>query len=168
MTGEEIANRAWDTCEIFGKCNKFAGAATIEIIKEALASEGIPTSVRDVFIKGLAIEWDLVVPRPRAAPTLNGLLYESPDIACALEIKLSGLHSQEDVPRMSQNFEHAKALGVSCAYVTIGERKSYRYRATPENLLFPAFTLLWHGPIPEDTHDWERLVHFLRAQISKT
>lgn len=167
MTGVEIANKTWDICEEFGKCNRFAGAATTEVLKEALASEGITTSVRDVFVQGLPIEWDLIVPRPHAVPTLNGLLYKSVDVACALEIKLSGLHSQEDVPRMTRNFERAKSLGVSCIYVTIGERETYRYRATSEGLKFPVFTLMWHRAEPVDTRDWEKLVSFLKTRISE-
>ena len=55
------------SCEAFGKCGKFAGAATVEIIKKALADEALPASVRDVFIQGLPVEWDLVVPRPSGA-----------------------------------------------------------------------------------------------------
>lgn len=166
MTGEEIASKTWGICEGFGKCNKFAGAATTEIMKEALASEGIPTSVRDVFIESLPIEWDIVVPRRGAAPTLNGLLYKCVDVACALEIKLSGLHSQDDVPRMSRNFQRAKALGISCAYVTIGERENYRYRATAENLGFPVFTLMWHGKTPVDTKEWESMILFLKKSLA--
>ena len=74
MTGEELVNLAWDACEAFGKRGKFAGAATVEIVKQALADEELPTSVRDVFVKGLPVEWDLVVPRPLAQPLLNGLI----------------------------------------------------------------------------------------------
>jgi hypothetical protein len=85
-----------------------------------------------------------------------------------MEIKLSGLHSQDDVPRMSQNFERAKSLNISCAYVTIGERESYRYRATAENLGFPAFTLMWHRKDPADTKEWEKLLLFLKACLSET
>jgi hypothetical protein len=58
MTGEEVVTQAWDACDAFGKCGKFAGAATVEVVKQALADEGLPTSVRDVFIKGLPVEWD--------------------------------------------------------------------------------------------------------------
>jgi hypothetical protein len=167
MTGEEVVTQAWDACESFGKCGKFAGAATVEILKQTLADEGIPSSVRDVFIKGLPIEWDLVVPLRLAKPSLNGLIYEPAEVACALEIKLSGLHGQEDAPRMSYNFERAKALGVHCAYVTLGERKSYRHRATEENLNFPIFTLTWHTATTlTDTGDWRRLLAFLRERLS--
>jgi|HubBroStandDraft_6_1064221.scaffolds.fasta_scaffold668781_2 hypothetical protein len=71
MTGEEIVTKAWEECDAFGKCGKFAGAATVEILKQALADEGLPTSVRDVFIKGLPVEWDIVVPLPLAERLLT-------------------------------------------------------------------------------------------------
>ena len=166
MTGEELATAAWDACEAFGKCGKFAGAATVEIVKQALADEGLLTSVRDVFIKGLPVEWDLVVPLSSAVPSLNGLMYQPEHVACALEIKLSGLHSQEDAPRIANNFERAKALGVPCAYVTLGERESYRHKATKDNLNFPVFTITWHtANALTDTGDWERLLTFLHKRL---
>ncbi len=167
MTGEEIVTKAWDACEAFGKCGKFAGAATVEIVREALADEGIATSMRDVFIKGLPVEWDIVIPLPSAKPSLNGLIYEPWHIACALEIKLSGLHGQEDVPRMAYNFERARLVGVPCAYVTLGERMSYRHKATPDNLKFPIFTITWHtANTLTDTGDWQKLLLFIRGQLS--
>jgi hypothetical protein len=167
MTGEEIVNLAWDACEAFGKCGKFAGAAAVEIVKQALADEGLLTSARDVFIRGLPVEWDLVVPTPSAKPLLNGLVYEPAHVACALEIKLSGLHGQEDAPRIESNFERARILGVSCAYITLGERKSYRYKASENNLHFPIFTITWHtSNILTDTGDWEKLLAFLRVRLS--
>jgi hypothetical protein len=167
MTGEEVVALAWSACEAFGKCGKFAGAATVEIVKKALADEALPASVRDLFIHGLPVEWDLVVPRSLAQPSLNGLLYEPADVACALEIKLSGLHGKEDAPRIAYNFERAKALGVSCAYVTLGERESYRHKASEENLNFPIFTITWHTSNTQtDTGDWGRLLTFLRGRLS--
>lgn len=167
MTGEEIVTLAGDACDAFGKCGKFAGAATVEIVKQALADEELPTSVRDVFIQGLPVEWDLVVPRPSAQPSLNGLLYEPVNVACALEIKLSGLHGKADAPRIAYNFERARALGVSCAYVTLGERKSYLHKASEENLNFPIFTITWHtANTLTDTGDWGRLLTFLRERLS--
>lgn len=88
-------------------------------------------------------------------------------MACALEVKLSGLHGKEDAPRIAYNFARAKALGVSCAYVTLGERKSYRHKACEENLGFPIFTISWHtANTLTDTGDWGRLLTFLRGQLS--
>jgi hypothetical protein len=167
MTGEEIVTQARDAREAFGTCGKFAGAATVEIVKQALADEGLPTSVRDVFVRGLPVEWDLVVPLPFALPSLNGLVYEPGHVACALEIKLSGLHGKEDAPRIAYNFERAKALGISCAYITLGERKSYRHKASEENLSFPIFTITWHtANTLTDTGDWGKLLLFLRGRLS--
>ncbi len=167
MTGEEIVEKAWAQCEFFGKCGKFAGAATVEVMKQALKDEGIPTSGRDVFVRGLPMEIDLIVPCPGAAPLLNGLLYEPSQVACALEVKLSGLHSKEDVPSLARKFEQAKTLGVRCGYVTLGERQSYRDKATEENLRFPCFTLTWHtARTLTDTGDWPRLLTFIRRCLS--
>jgi hypothetical protein len=167
MTGEEIVMKARNECARFGTCGKFAGAATVEIMKQALAEEGIATSVRDVFVQGLPFEVDLVVPRLGADPLLNGLLYQSMQVACALEIKLSGLHSKEDVPFLTRKFERAKTLGVHCAYVTFGERQSYRDKATEENLRSPCFTLTWHtAKALTDTGDWPRLLAFVRQRLS--
>jgi hypothetical protein len=63
MTGEEIVTEIRDATEQFGKCGKFGGAATVEIVKHGLSKEGISTSARDVFIKGVPLEIDLLVPR---------------------------------------------------------------------------------------------------------
>jgi len=167
MTGEEIVSRAWDECERFGKCGKFAGAAAVEIMKQALAEEGISTSVRDVFIQGLPVEIDIIVPYARVEPLLNGLLYQPMHVACALEIKLSGLHSKGDVPSLTRKFERAKALGVHSAYVTFGERQSYRHKASEEILRFPCFTLTWHTKNTlTDTGDWPRFLTHIRQCLS--
>ena len=89
------------------------------------------------------------------------------DVACSLEIKLSGLHGKEDAPRIASNFELWKALGVSCAYVTLGERKSYRHKACEENLSFPIFAITWHtSNTSTETGDWGRLVTFIPKRLS--
>ena len=46
------------------KCSKFTGALTIEVLRLHLKRNGIPVSRRDVFIKGVGIEVDLIIPRP--------------------------------------------------------------------------------------------------------
>jgi hypothetical protein len=166
MTGEQIVMEAWSACEDFGKCGKFAGAVTVEIIKNALAAEGIRTSARDVFIKGLPIEIDLIVPRRGAEPSFGGVLYGAPEVAVALEIKKSGLYGERSLAAVRENFKALGAHGVACAYVTLGERQSYCYKATEENLGgIPCFTLCWtrgDGPLQE-THDWDRLLKFLQS-----
>jgi|SRR5271157_66084 len=173
MTGEEIVKQARNASKDFrltsGKSGKFSGAMTVELIKRVLADEGICTSARDVFIQGIPFEIDLIVPHPGEKPTL-GLLYEPQQVAAALEIKKMGLFGEQTLQTIQKNFNQLRGLKVACAYVTLEDRKSYRYKATEENLGgFPCFTLAWHkvtdGPV-EDTHDWDRLLTFIRKCIS--
>jgi hypothetical protein len=170
MTGQEIVMQARNASEQFGKCGKFCGAATVEIVKRGLAEEGIPTSARDVFIKGVPVEIDLLIPRRGAEPSLGGILYESPQVAVALEIKKSGPYGEKSLAAVRDNFKLLGAQGVSCAYVTLEERQSYRYKATPENLGVPwCFTLHWHQSELEPfavTEDWGRFLTFLRESLS--
>jgi hypothetical protein len=67
MTGEQIVSKVCETYDMLD-CRKFQGHVAVEIMKEALAAEGIATSARDVFIAGLPVEWDLLVPREGAEP----------------------------------------------------------------------------------------------------
>jgi hypothetical protein len=173
MTGEEIVRQARNANRGFQlKCRKFAGAMAAELMKKALAGEGIPTSARDVFIRGIPLEIDLIVPRRGQEPSL-GLLYEPQQAAVALEIKKMGSFGDKTLQTIRNNFTQLRERGVLCAYVTLEERKTYRYKATEENLGgFPCFTLVWHkgkggdGPV-EETQDWDRLLVFLRQCMSK-
>jgi hypothetical protein len=69
MDGEHIMVMARETKAAFGaKCSEFAGAVAVQILRDALAEQGIPTSPRDVFVRGIPLEIDLVVPRPGRQP----------------------------------------------------------------------------------------------------
>jgi hypothetical protein len=81
-----------------------------------------------------------------------------------------GSFGEKTLQTIRNNFNQLRELKVACAYVTLEERRSYSHKATEENLGgFPCFTLSWHkvinGPL-EETHDWERLLKFLRDRIS--
>jgi len=168
MTGQEIVERTWEATELFGKCGKFGGSVTIEIIRQGLQGEGIRTSARDVFVDGVPIEIDLIIPRGCAKPTLGDLLYDPMEVAVALEIKKSGCYGRQSLNSIRHGFKQLAAKGVRCAYVTLEERKSYRYRATRKTVGAPCFTLHWHQPENEDfkaTNDWEKLIAFLRRAV---
>jgi|SRR5271157_487256 len=170
MTGEEIVRQARNASKDFQLTSrKFSGAMAVELLKRVLADEGILTSARDVFIRGVPFEIDLIVPHRREEPTL-GLLYQPQQVAAALEIKKMGSFGEQTLQTIRKNFNQLRELKVACAYLTLEERKSFRYKATEENLGgFPCFTLAWHkvmdGPL-EDTHDWDRLLTFIRKCIS--
>jgi hypothetical protein len=165
MDGERLITMAREAKIAFGvKCSKFAGAVTVEILKAALLAEGIPTSPRDVFVRGIPVEIDLVVPRHGQQPVL-GLLYEPQQVAVVLEVKNSGSFGSDAVEKIRNDFSRCREVGIACAYVTFEERRRHPWAASAERLGAPCFTLAWHrtsgGPI-EATQEWADLLKFLQ------
>jgi len=143
---------------------KFTGTLVIEILRRAFEERGIGTSCPNVYLKGLSFEVDLIIPR-RGANVEFEILYNSADVLAVLEIKTSGLFSKEDSSRIGSLFRAVQSINprIFCAYVTLSERQSYKYKATEENLGFPVYTLTWHhGPDEErkyeSTGDFYRLI----------
>jgi len=146
------------------KCSKYAGAITVEFIRLALREHGISASPRDVFIKGVPIEIDLLVPRAGTSPE-NGILYRPEDVFIALEIKNSGAFGEETSRRIKKNFMTIQQHGeqIDCFYVTLAEREGYKWAITEGNLGFPAYTLFWYSGSGknrryEPSGDWQRLI----------
>lgn len=169
MRGKELVDKARKAKRDFGATcpKKFAGAAAIEILRSALNEEGIVTSPRDVFVRGLPMEVDLIVPFKDEDPVL-GLLYEPKQVAVALEVKKSGTFGKSALDKIRLDFSQLSKAGIRCAYVTFEERQSYRWKATSDNLGFPCFTLAWHKNINsplQPTQEWEHLVRFLREGL---
>ncbi len=170
MNAEQMVNKLREARAAFGPtCLKFVGAMTIEVLREALLEEGIPTSPRDVFIRGIPVEIDLVVPRPQQQPTM-GLLYEPNQVAAVLEVKNHGLFGESALSKIKKDFTCCKDKnkGIFCAYVTFEEQCGYRWAATAEKLGFPCFTLAWRksaGKPLEPTEDWATLVEVLHGGL---
>jgi len=146
---------------------KFTGALVVEILRHALEECRIKVSRPNVYFKGLSSEVDLLIPR-RGANVEFEILYSPADVLAVLEIKTSGLFSKEESPHISQVFSAVQLINPSifCAYVTMSERQSYKYKATEETLGFPVYTLAWHHGPDEDreyktTGDFARLVRDL-------
>ena len=161
-TPGELVQKARDAKKAFGpKCGKFAGAVTVEIIRARLQVEGILVSARDVFISGLPIELDLLVPRKGAEPWM-GMLYEREDVCAVLEIKNAGSFGDQTIRSVRSNFERVRQRvpGVTCAYVSLEERQGYKWAITDANSGARAFTLAWRkgdsGPYSL-TADWSRI-----------
>jgi hypothetical protein len=66
MDAQELFKEIEKAQEPFGRSRyaKFSGSVTVELIRKALLSHGINTSYRDVFIKGLPLEIDLLIALP--------------------------------------------------------------------------------------------------------
>jgi hypothetical protein len=163
MDDEEVRDLVSRARATFGtKCAKFAGAITVEIIKRALENHGIRTSARDVFIKGLPIEIDLLVPRKGASPE-HGLLYQPQDVLVVFEIKNSGSFGQKTIDRVKDNFQRTQRLDESiyCAYVALAELERYKWAVSEGNAGFPTYTLFWHDRSRKrytPSGDWNRLL----------
>ena len=151
---------------------KFTGTLVIEILRRAFEECRIGASRPNVYLKGLQFEVDLIIPR-RGANVEFEILYSPVDVLAVLEIKTSGLFSKEDSSRIGSVFRAVQSINPSifCAYVTMSERQSYKYKATEEKLGFPVYTLAWHhGPDEdrkyENTGDFSRLIDKL-ASVSQ-
>ncbi|MEK7354116.1 MAG: hypothetical protein AABZ77_06400 [Chloroflexota bacterium] len=153
------------------KSKKFAGALTVEILKRALNEQEIPVSPRDVFIKGVSAEIDLII--PRKLNPIYELLYDSEDVLAVLEVKEIGSFGEETINQTRKNFNSIRQVSddIYCAYVTVTERKGFKWAVTMENLGFPAYTLFWHKSDDiengEPSGDFERLVNDLREVTKK-
>lgn len=71
VRGQEIVKIARKAKEDFGPGHpkKFGGAVAIEILRATLDEKNIPTSRRDVFIRGIPLEIDLLILTNNAAPS---------------------------------------------------------------------------------------------------
>lgn len=173
VRGQEIVKSVRKAKEDFGPDypKKFGGAAAIEILRAALREEGIETSRCDVFIRGIPLEVDLIVPTKNAIPWFE-LLYEPQDVVVAIEVKKLGAFGEQGRDKIRDDFARLRKSGVNCAYVTFEDRENYQWRPTEETLGFPCFALAWHkitnGPLEptKDDEDWEALVRFLLEAIS--
>lgn len=159
--------------EFGAKCSKYAGAVTTEVLKKVLQGHGIPTSARDVFIEGVPVEIDLIVPKARAVPR-NGILYPAEEVLVALEVKNSGAFGEATSKRTRAAFELIRSRDprIQCAYITVTERRGYKWAVIEESLGFPVYTFFWYRGSQEKlcrndaSGDFCKLVNSLRAAIA--
>jgi len=174
MEDEEAFNLVSNAKNSFGvKCAKFAGALTVEIIKHHLENHGIYVSPRDVFIKGIPIEIDLLIPKKGITPEY-GILYEPQDVLAVLEVKNYGAFGEATVNRIKSNFHRIHRINkkLYCAYVTLMERKGYKWAITSDNVNFPSYTLFWHSGSGknfkiESSGDWKKLLDDINRMQSE-
>jgi hypothetical protein len=152
-----------------GLRTKLTGALTIEVLRKHLLAEGLPVSRRDVFIRDIPSELDLLVTTTDATPEYD-LLYDPRGVLCALEIKYSGVYDQQVVPRLRKCFDAIKTRcpHVICALVVIKEREGFPHAATSAKLGHKVYTLhTWSGDSAnaQETGEWSTLVEDLNALL---
>jgi hypothetical protein len=153
------------------KCPKYSGAVSVELIRHALKKHGIEASSRDVFIKDVPVEIDFIISKSESVPE-HGTLYQPEDVLAAFEIKNTGSFGQSTIDNTKRCFSLIKQSNpkIFCAYVTLSERKNFRWAVSEENLGSPAYTLFWHSGSRlklrhEPSGDWQRLINDLRKII---
>ena len=141
----------------------------VESVRQALKANGINVSFRDVFIRGLPIEFDLLVPRPNT-PCIDGILYKPDDVIAVLEIKASGLFDNNSKERIEKCFEEVRKTNpkIYCGYVTLSERQSFHEKNFGENEW--AYPLFWWHPLKgkepyKATGAWQELLSKLHTSI---
>jgi hypothetical protein len=145
-------------------------ALAVEVVRKHLLQEGFPVSERDVFIRGLTPEIDLLLPS-KSAKAEHNLVYEPKDVRAVLEIKYSGVYNQQVIPRLQECFDtiKSKCPDAYFACVVIHEREGFRYAAKTEDLGYPVYTLHWWSgdrKNARDTGEWETLIKDLRGHFS--
>ena len=154
------------------KCSKYLGTLTTEVIRHALQENGIPTSGRDVFIRGIPIEFDLIIPR-QGANCLEGILYDPEDVIAVLEIKTSGLFDYNSIERIEhcRNKVQEANSSIFYGYVTLTERQSFYNKIFGKNIPDWVFTLSWCKRVKgieycEEIKDsWQKLLSELHKCI---
>jgi hypothetical protein len=148
-----------------GRGKKLRGALTAEAFRRCLAGENIPVSPRDVFIRGLPVELDLIVPKVGAPPPDHNVLYGAQDVAAVLEVKFNGVFDRKANDAIRSVFTQVRNLcgDVECIYVTVTESKSYKHAIVGEceRFQFPAYTLFWTsggGIYEENSGAWVQFV----------
>lgn len=164
MDEQEILKEIERAQEIFSKKRyaKFSGTVTVELFKSALSLNGIITSPRDVFIRGLPLEIDLLIARAGTEAKYS-LLYEPKDVLLVFEIKNAGSFGDETINRIKNNYQKIKECNpkISCFYVTLYERDNFKWRITKENTGFSPYTLFWYsssGKNKKPSGDWNKLI----------
>ncbi|MGA2268030.1 MAG: hypothetical protein ABSH44_06120 [Bryobacteraceae bacterium] len=167
MNEHQLLDFVNEARQAFGpKCMKLAGSLTVEVMRSALADLGIHVSARDVFIQGVPVELDILLPRPMATPKY-GLVYEPSDVLAAFEVKNSGAFPGA-VDSIRKSFRLIRSVNprIYCAYVTLAERRNYKWAATRDNLGEDVYTLFWHNGSTKNrrydsTEDWDKLTRRL-------
>lgn len=150
------------------KSKKFSGALMVEVLKSHLEKVGFSVSNRDVFVRGVKAEIDLLVIRKEAVSQYS-LIYDPNDVVAAFEVKRSGSHGEQEVYNLKDTFDRIKEKNsdIFCCYITLKERKNYKYKITSEKLGHEAYTLFSYERegegLKKNKGEWDKLLGKLKT-----
>ncbi|MFX0172055.1 MAG: hypothetical protein ACFE9L_09050 [Candidatus Hodarchaeota archaeon] len=151
--------------------NKFTGSLFAEIIRDSLKKEEFRVSNRNVFLRGIDSEIDLLIHRQGSKPDFE-LLYHPEDVQAILELKKEGSfpNTIQQVIGLFQKI-HIKYPHIKCIYLTLTERLSYKYRVTEELIGFPVYQLFprskgnfSYTKFTEGYGLWNKIIEYLKSE----
>jgi hypothetical protein len=171
MNEIELLNAINEAKDEFAKscdrgCGKYSGALTVQLIKQALNRHGIQTSERDVFIRGVPIEVDLLIPRNGVVPKY-GILYEPEDVLLVFELKNKGVMCTADLERIANIFQKVRTANpdIRCIYLTLSEWIKWK-EGVKDGDGFKAFALFWsHGSNFDSTGMWQQALDYIKNTV---
>jgi hypothetical protein len=176
MKDSELLNEINEAREEFEKacgrgCAKYSGALTVELVRRALENHGIRTSARDVYIRGVPIEIDLLIPRRGAVPK-NGILYEREDVMVVFEVKNLGVMEDAALVKIADFLQTVRKANpeIKCIYLTISEWVKWK-EGVKDGDGFRSFALFWHHGSRanrryDPTGSWEQLLSYLKDIVN--
>ena len=130
---EALAAEFKESCGHGGAVRGFSGSLTVEMLRAEFVRNGIAVSHRNVFVRGIRSECDLLVVKPKTRPKYE-ILYEPDDVLAVLEIKNRGIISKGDteIKKLRQRFDAVvgKHPQIRCVYIALKESPSYKNRAS--------------------------------------
>ena len=174
MTEDELHRTITEAKAALGfPSRKFSGTVTTELIRQALLDSGIPVSGRDVFVRGLPLEIDLLILSKGAKPRFE-VLYEPPDVLACLEVKNAGSFGESTIQGTKAAFARVRTAipHAQCFYVSLSERSGFPGAVTDANIAASAFTLFNYSGSGKHyklwpTGDWQRLQLVLQDLVAK-
>lgn len=157
--------------KVDGKLSKkFIGAITVELLRKELMKEGFNVSNRDVFIKGVPYELDLLILK-RGERAKENLLYNPRQVVAVFEVKFSGAYPG-DIENINKCFNSVKKINkkIRCVYLAVSENIKYKYYHKEKELGdFPCFLLDRDSGLERAidknklkiTGDWDKLIKLL-------
>lgn len=144
-------------------CDKFKGTATVQVLRKHLSLKGYNVSDRDVYIKGVPNELDLLVLRKNVDKSF--IIYNPEDVIFVLEIKYNSTTDLRQLLRVYNRIIE-KNNKINCSYVTILDQHSWTKVFTKEAIGFDYFVLYTYRSttrmLPEmDMGGWEKLLKYL-------
>jgi hypothetical protein len=152
-------------------CKKLLGAATAQTIRMHLIKHGFNVSQRNVYIKGIPNEFDLLLLKRGVSNHM--LIYPPDEILAVFEVKFRGSFGRPTIDGLIDVCKKIKDANrkISCLYITVLEGKTYKNKVTYANSGWNTFEMFYYkgdivtGP-KEDTKDWYKLLKYIKKIVS--